>query len=187
MEQQGISAVVIEDKTGDKHNSLIDDTSVHTLAPVPEFVGKIAAGVAARASADFLVLARLEGLIVGLPEDEVHWRAQAYLEAGADGLVIHSKQATPGQVIRFAERIRRQYPEVLLVAIPTTYSHVPERDLRAAGFSVVIYANHMLRASVQAMTEVCRRILDHERALEAEELCVPPSRSSTCTATARWR
>ena len=172
MERHGVSAVVIEDKQGDKRNSLLDDARVHTLATVEEFSAKIAAGKAAQLTPDFMIFARLEGLIVGLSEAETLRRAQAYLEAGADGLVIHSKQRNSQQVVRVARQLRTRYTDVPLVAIPTTYPQASEAELVEAGFNIVIYANHMLRASVRAMEEVCHRILDHSRALEAEEVCI---------------
>lgn len=172
MERAGVSAVVIEDKTGDKRNSLLPGEKLHTLAPVEEFAEKIARGKAAQTGADFMVIARLEGLISGLGVQEVADRADAYVKAGADGLVVHSRDRDETVVLETARELRSRHPGIPLVAIPTAYPEVGEQVLHEAGFSMVIYANHMLRASVRAMEEVSHRILDAGRAQEADEVCV---------------
>jgi phosphoenolpyruvate phosphomutase len=172
MERAGVSAVIIEDKTGEKRNSLLPGENLHTLAPVKEFSEKIARGKAAQTHDDFMIIARLEGLISGLPADEVADRAGAYVKAGADGLVIHSRDKDETVVLDMARELRSRHPETPLVAIPTAYPDVTEDILYDAGFRLIIYANHMLRASVRAMEEVSHRILDAGRALEADEVCI---------------
>lgn len=179
MERAGVSAVVIEDKCGDKRNSLLPGENLHTLAPVEEFAEKIARGKAAQGGDDFMVIARLEGLISGLPPEEVADRASAYVKAGADGLVVHSRDKDETVVLDMARELRSRHPEIPLVAIPTAYPNVPEERLHEAGFGLVIYANHMLRASVLAMEEVSHRILDQGRALEADEVCIAVSKLLT--------
>lgn len=176
MEREGVSAVVIEDKTGDKRNSLLPGDNIHTMAPIDQFCEKIARGKAAQVKPDFMIFARLEGLIVGLETEEIIERATAYRAAGADGLVIHSRSSDESLVIDLARRIKAIDPGVPLIAIPSAYPNVPEDTLQEAGFSLVIYANHMLRASVRAMEEVSHRILDSGRALEAEGVCIKTSK-----------
>ncbi|MEU6611594.1 phosphoenolpyruvate mutase [Streptomyces shenzhenensis] len=176
MERHGVSAVVIEDKSGEKRNSLLPGDGLHTMAPVEEFCEKISRGKAVQSSADFMIIARLEGLITGLSQQEILSRADAYVEAGADGLVIHSRSAEESLVLGLAHELRTRHPHIPLVAIPTAYPSVTEDELHAAGFSLIIYANQMLRAATLAMEEVSHRILDHGRALEAGEVCIETSK-----------
>ncbi|MEU6965940.1 isocitrate lyase/phosphoenolpyruvate mutase family protein [Streptomyces chrestomyceticus] len=176
MERRGVSAVVIEDKCGAKRNSLLPGDGLHTMAPVDEFCEKISRGKAAQSSTDFMIIARLEGLITGLPRQEILDRADAYVAAGADGLVLHSRGSDEAPVLDLARELRRRHPGTPLVAIPTAYPSVTEEELHAAGFSLIIYANQMLRAATRAMEEVSHRILDHGRALEAGEVCIETSK-----------
>jgi phosphoenolpyruvate phosphomutase len=152
-EAAGMAAVVIEDKLFPKVNSFVPGRQ--ELAPVEEFMGKIEAAKNAQKSGDFMVFARTEALIAGWGMEEAVRRAYAYAEAGADGIVIHSKAATPDEIFTFAERWSAKLP---LVAIPTTYSQVTEAQLAARGFKMVIYANQGLRASVRAVQETLRAI-----------------------------
>jgi phosphoenolpyruvate phosphomutase len=171
LERMGVSAVIIEDKTGLKRNSLLG-TEVHQEAErVDVFCEKIAAGKRAQMTDDFMVIARVESLILGLGMDEALSRACAYVEAGADGIMIHSRKKTHDEVVAFAKLFRQRHPDVPLVAVPTSYSHLSFEDLRASGFNIVIYANHMLRASYAAMRRVAEDILKHDRSYEAESLC----------------
>ncbi|MEV5499537.1 phosphoenolpyruvate mutase [Nonomuraea fuscirosea] len=179
MERQGVSGVVIEDKCGEKRNSLLPGDNLHVLAPVDEFCTKISRGKAAQSSPHFMIIARLEGLIVGLPRQEILDRAAAYLAAGADGLVVHSRSADRSMVLDLARELRTRHPYTPLVAIPTAYPVVTEHELHEAGFNVIIYANHMLRAATLAMEEVSHLILDHGRALEAEEVCIDTAKILT--------
>ncbi|MCX4789033.1 MULTISPECIES: phosphoenolpyruvate mutase [unclassified Streptomyces] len=179
MERHGVSAVVIEDKSGDKRNSLLDGENLHTMAPVDDFCDKIRRGKASQLTSHFMIIARLEGLITGLPRQEILDRAAAYVAAGADGLVIHSRDADETMVLDLARELRARHPKTPLIAIPTAYPTVTEEELHAAGFNLIIYANHMLRAATQAMEEVSHRILDNSRALEAEELCIATSKLLT--------
>jgi phosphoenolpyruvate phosphomutase len=176
MERHGVSAVVIEDKSGSKRNSLLPGENLHTMAEVPEFCEKIARGKKAQLGGDFMIIARLEGLIAGLDWQEVIDRAEAYVAAGADGLVIHSRDADEGKVLRMADELHTRHPDIPLVSIPTAYPTVTEEELHAAGFKIVIYANQLLRAATLAMDEVSHRILDTSRALETDVLCIPTSK-----------
>ncbi|MBI2095997.1 MAG: isocitrate lyase/phosphoenolpyruvate mutase family protein, partial [Candidatus Omnitrophica bacterium] len=154
-EAAGIAAIVIEDKLFPKINSFIPGRQ--DLATIDEFKGKIAAAKSAQRSADFMVLARVEALIAGWGMDEALKRARAYCEAGADGIVIHSKASTPDEVFAFAGHWQSKIP---LVLIPTTYYGVTAEEFSKKGFKMVIYANHGLRASIRAMDETFRSIHD---------------------------
>lgn len=172
-ERSGISAIVIEDKVGAKQNSLLADSSVHVLAAEDEFARKIEKGVEAKVHPDFMIVARLEGLIVGLPVEEILRRAASFVAAGADALLVHSKARHPQEVLEVGRLLHQAHPAIPLIAVPTTYPSVTDAELRAAGFRIVIYANHMLRASVRAMTEVSAAILSGSTLEAAEPFCAP--------------
>lgn len=152
-EAAGLAAVVIEDKQFPKVNSFVPGRQ--DLAPMEEFVGKIEAAKNAQKNPDFMVFARVEALIAGWGMEEALRRAAAYAEAGADGIVIHSKASTPDEVYTFAKRWKGSIP---LVVIPTTYYTITADEFAMNGFKMVIYANHGLRASMRAMDEVFRSI-----------------------------
>ncbi|KQR11676.1 phosphoenolpyruvate mutase [Cellulomonas sp. Leaf334] len=171
LERAGVSGVVIEDKTGLKQNSLLGTSVPQLLETVEAFSEKIARGKAAQSRPEFMIVARIESLILGMPMDDALHRASAYVSAGADAVMIHSRQSSPREVLAFAALFRAAHPTVPLVAVPTTYNTIRAEDLRAAGFNVVIYANHMLRASLRAMDAVARKILNHDRTLEVEPAC----------------
>ncbi|MDR2312997.1 MAG: phosphoenolpyruvate mutase [Spirochaetaceae bacterium] len=172
LERNGISAVIIEDKTGLKKNSLLGTDVEQHLAPVEEFCEKIQRGKKAQVTGDFMIIARLESLIAGKTVDHALERALAYVEAGADGIMIHSNEKTGGGIEEFCRRFRRQYAKIPLVLVPTTYNHLTESELARWGANIVIYANHMLRSSYPAMVQAARTILEHERSLEADKLCM---------------
>lgn len=171
IERHGVSALIIEDKCGLKQNSLLGASERQQLADVGAFCEKIRSGKAAQSTGDFQIFARLESLILGYGLDDALMRAHAYLGAGADGIMIHSRRSDGAEVLEFTSAFRDRYPEVPLIAVPTTYHGLHVDELAQAGVNVVIYANHMLRASLKAMQEVCETILRHGRAFEAEELC----------------
>jgi phosphoenolpyruvate mutase len=172
LERAGVSAVVIEDKTGAKRNSLIESTQ--QLAPVAEFCEKITRGKAAQVGDDFMIIARIESLIVGAGMEDALLRARAYVDAGADGLLIHSKADKPDEVIRFALLAREQGITCPIAVVPTTYSAVYETDLARANINMVIYANHLLRSAYPAMKKVAAQILRNQRASDIENDCVQP-------------
>lgn len=158
-ESAGLAAVVIEDKRFPKINSFIPGRQ--ELASVEEFVGKMKAAKASRFDSEkgILIFARVEALIAGWGMEEALLRAAAYAEAGADGIVIHSKSSLPDQVFEFAEQWQKKVGSTCpLIAIPTTYHQVTVHELTEAGFKMVIYANHGIRASVRAMTETFEKI-----------------------------
>ena len=173
LEHLGVAAVIIEDKRGQKRNSLIADHSEHELEDKTEFAEKIRYGVTSRSNPDFMIIARLESLIAGGSLSDCLERADIFIGAGADGIMIHSKQENATEVITFANEFRKRYADVPLVAVPTTYSSTSESVLRDAGFNVVIYANHMIRASYAAMSHVAEVILQNERSFEAENQIAP--------------
>ncbi len=173
-ENLGASAVIIEDKTYPKRNSLDDDSS-HSLEDQKIFAHKIKRGKNAHLSKDFMIIARLESLIAGKGMEDALQRAEEYLKAGADGIMIHSKSKSPDEILHFAQEYQKLSKklgiEKPLVCVPTTYNTIRESELRAAGYHIVIHANHLLRASIKAMQNVCKTILQHERSYDAEEYC----------------
>jgi phosphoenolpyruvate mutase len=168
MERLGISAVIIEDKTGLKKNSLLGNEVQQTQDSIEEFSEKLLAGRRARISDDFMILARVESLILEKGLDDALTRAAAYLGAGADGIMIHSRQKTSDEVVEFAAHFRRDFPDTPLVCVPTSYNQTTEDQLAASGFNIVIYANHLLRSAYPAMYETAKDILRHGRSAEAD-------------------
>lgn len=168
MERLGISAVIIEDKTGLKKNSLFGNKVAQSQADVELFCDKIRAGRAARVSEDFMVIARIESLILEKGMKDAVDRALAYASCGADGLMIHSRNKRPDEVFEFAKIFRQSFPTLPLVCVPTSYNKVTEEELAEHGFNVVIYANHLLRAAYPAMHHVAHEILRNHRSAEVD-------------------
>ncbi len=168
MERLGISAAIIEDKTGLKRNSLFGSDVVQTQEEPELFAEKIRAGRAARVGNDFMIIARIESLILDKGVADALHRATAYAAAGVDGIMIHSRSKTPDEVFEFTRQFRAEFASLPLVVVPTSYNRVTEEELEAAGINVVIYANHMLRAAYPAMTKVAHDILAHRRTAEVE-------------------
>ena len=176
LERAGVSAVIIEDKVFPKRNSL--EPGVQQMLQEPEiFSQKIQRGKSAQISTDFMIIARLESLIAGKSVDDALFRAQIYLEAGADGVMIHSKEKDPSQIMEFAKHYQKMTQKINckkpMVCVPTTYNTLTEDELRAAGFSIVIYANHLLRSANKAMEETARTILLNQRSFEVDPICSP--------------
>ncbi|UCD10889.1 MAG: phosphoenolpyruvate mutase [Nitrospinaceae bacterium] len=176
LERAGVSAVIIEDKVFPKRNSLEAGVS-QTLQDPEVFAQKIRRGKAVQLTGDFLIIARIESFIAGFPLEDALSRARTYLQAGVDGIMIHSKSKNPDELFRFAEAYGDLLTELgldkPLVCVPTTYNHLTEDELAQKGFRVLIYANHLLRAAYQSMVEVSRAILLNQRSLEADPLCAP--------------
>ena len=173
LERLGVSAAVIGDKSAPAPGSR--DGAAPAQADVRMVCEKIHEGKAAQITDDFMVLARCESLVSGAGEDDAIARSRAYLGAGADGILVHSKAQTADEALAFARRFRAEVsPDKPLAAMPTTYPEVSEDDLAAAGVNIVIYANHLLRAACPAMKACAERILMCARAKEAcDELCRP--------------
>lgn len=173
LERLGVSAVVIEDKVGLKKNSMFGAEVSQTQDEPEAFADKIRRGKSAQVTEDFAIIARIESLILEKGVDDALRRARAYIEAGADGVLIHSREKEPRALLEFCGRYRQLERKVPLVVVPSAFPQVPERELIEAGVGVVIYANHLLRAAYPAMVRVARTILQHGRSLEAGELCMP--------------
>jgi phosphoenolpyruvate mutase len=173
LERMGVSAVVIEDKKYPKSNSLLHEVS-HELEDIEKYVEKIQYAKASQRTNHFMVIARIESLIVGDCLESALVRAEAAVSAGADGIMIHSKSKSPCEVLEFAEKYDKltfSQERKPLMCVPTTYNGIKEDDLIESGFNIVLYANHLLRASFAAMENVCCAILTNGRAKEADSLC----------------
>ena len=173
LERNGISAIIIEDKMGLKKNSLFGTDVVQHLASIEDFSLKISMGKQAQVTKDFMIIARLESLIAGGTVEDALERAYAYVKAGADGIMIHSKDKSGEDVKEFCLAFRREYSHVPIILVPTTYNQFTEEEFQSWGANIIIYANHMLRAAYPAMVTVAESILEHGRSLEADPLCMP--------------
>lgn len=168
LERLGVSAVIIEDKVGLKKNSLFGTDVDQTQDDPESFAAKIRAGKEAQVTDDFAIIARIESLILGKDVADASARAKLYVEAGADSIMCHHKDNDPSQLFEFAEAFRSTGSPVPLIAVPSAYSQVTEKELQEHGFQVVIYANQLLRAAYPAMQKAALSILEHHRGLEAE-------------------
>ncbi|MDF1854409.1 phosphoenolpyruvate mutase [Pseudooceanicola sp.] len=169
MERMGIAAAIIEDKTGLKKNSLLGNDVPQTQASIPEFCEKISAGIEGQKYHGMMVIARLESLILGRGIDDALTRADAYVKAGAGAVMIHSREKEPDEIFAFTRQFMQAHPTVPIVAVPSSYNQVYDHELQANGIKMVIYANHMLRASYKAMEQTARSILEHGRTAEVED------------------
>lgn len=172
LERLGVSCIIIEDKVGLKQNSLFGTDAVQTQDSIEGFCDKIKAGKAAQITDDFMIVSRIESLIAGKSVDDALERAFAYVAAGADGVMIHSKNKDGEDIKDFCLRFREQDKTTPIVVVPTTYNHITEEELASWGVNVVIYANHMLRSAYPAMVKCATSILKHERSYEANDLCM---------------
>lgn len=174
LERIGVSAVIIEDKTGLKQNSLFGTDAKQILADPNEFAAKIRAGKKAQSTRDFMIIARLESLIAGKSVESAMERAKRYVEdGGADAIMIHSRQKNGGEIRSFLEYFRRYSTNVPVVLVPTSYNQFREDELCSMGANVIIYANHMLRSAYPAMQKTAECILKNRRSLEADTYCLP--------------
>jgi phosphoenolpyruvate phosphomutase len=173
LERLGVSAVIIEDKEGLKRNSLFGTEVVQTQSSIEDFCARLSIGKKAQITDDFMIIARIESLILEQGMADAVRRAEAYLEAGADGIMIHSRHPTPDEVFAFCDLFDKLPNRVPLVAVPTSYHQVTEAELADHGVNMVIYANHLLRAAYPQMVKVAEVILRHGRALEAEPYLAP--------------
>lgn len=169
LERLGVSAVIIEDKTGLKKNSLFGNEVAQTQDNIENFCEKIKAGKKAQATDDFMIIARIESLILGKGLDDAFDRAQAYLAAGADGIMIHSREKSPVEIFAFCERYATLPNRKPLVAVPSSYNQVTEQELADRGVNIVIYANQLLRSAYPAMMDTAKSILTNQRSAECDE------------------
>ena len=168
LERSGVSAVIMEDKKGLKKNSLFGNEVKQEQENIKEFSKKISASKKATTN-KLMIIARIESLILGKPLNDAISRAEKYVKAGADGIMIHSKNKSPHEILKFAEKFKKKYADVPLVAVPSSYNSIKENQLNDAGFNIVIYANQMLRASYPAMSKIAFDILKNGRSYESEK------------------
>jgi len=173
LERHGISAIIIEDKTGLKKNSLFGTSVPQTQDTVEDFSQKIKAGKAAQITDDFMIIARIESLILGRSMADALIRAFEYIEAGADGIMIHSKEKSGNDIKDFCLKFRAKDKTPQLSLYHLHFNHITEEEFQQWGVNIVIYANHMLRASYPAMLDVAKSILSHGRSFEANDKCMP--------------
>eukprot|EP01061_Rhynchopus_euleeides_P029125 TRINITY_DN4763_c0_g1_i6.p1 TRINITY_DN4763_c0_g1~~TRINITY_DN4763_c0_g1_i6.p1 ORF type:complete len:338 (+),score=170.45 TRINITY_DN4763_c0_g1_i6:52-1014(+) len=169
LERMGVSMCIIEDKSGLKQNSLFGTERKQELASIEDFSEKIARGKEAQVTDDFMVIARLESLIAGWGHDEAVKRAKAFLEAGADGVMIHSKEKDPAEILRFLDEYNTFRGDKMAVVVPTTYNSMTEKELNEAGAQVIIHANQLIRTAYPAMMGTAQSILTHGRSQEADK------------------
>jgi len=173
LERLGVSAVIIEDKTGLKKNSLFGTEVEQNQDSIENFSLKIKAGKDAQATNDFMIIARIESLIAGQGIDDAMLRAEAFLDAGADGIMIHSREKTPDEIFEFCDRYARLSNKKTLVVVPSSYNSVYESELIAKGVNVVIYANQLLRSAYPAMVDTATSILTNGRSAEVDDKMMP--------------
>ena len=173
LERSGVSAIIIEDKVGLKRNSLFKNQKGAKQDKPQIFAKKIKKVCSTRQSNDFMVIARIESFILGKGIEDALKRAEVYSKAGADAILIHSKEKTPREIFLFANEFKNSKYFVPLVAVPSTYSKVYEQDLINNGFKLVIYANQLLRAAYPAMVKTAKTILNKQRAFEADKKITP--------------
>ena len=172
LERMGVSAVIIEDKTGLKKNSLFGTEVQQTQDSIENFCAKIAAGKRAVKTKDFMLIARVESLILERGIDDALKRAFAYVNAGANGIMIHSRKKDPAEIFEFCGRFKEREPAVPLVVVPTIINSVTEEEFARRGVNVVIYAKQLTRSGFAAMRKTAETILEHGRAEEADNICI---------------
>ena len=172
LERLGVSAIIIEDKTGLKKNSLFGTEVKQTLDNPDNFAEKIRAGKQVLATRDFMIFARLESLIAGMGIDDALMRAKKYIEAGADGIMIHSKEKDGSEIKEFLKLFRKEYKSVPVIVVPTSYNQFTEKELHEWGANIIIHANHLLRSAYPAMMKTAKSILENGRSKEADEYCM---------------
>ena len=174
LERMGVSAVIIEDKIGRKRNSLFGIDVLQEQDNVERFCDKIREGKKSLITDDFMIIARIESLILKKGMKDALERATAYMDAGADGIMIHSKEKDGKEIVAFCNSYKGLENRVPLVVVPSTFSHMTEDEFQRLGVNIVIYGNHLLRSSYPSMVRTAESILEHERCEEAsEEYCMP--------------
>ena len=173
LERMGVSMVIIEDKTGLKKNSLFGTEVEQTQASIPDFCAKIAAGKKAQRTSEFMICARIESLILERGMEDALERAFAFVGAGADAIMIHSRKKDPAEIFEFVERFRAKDAVTPLVVVPTSFNTVTEEEFKARGVNIVIYANQLTRTGFPAMQHAAELILSTHRAKECDDICMP--------------
>lgn len=175
LESMGVSAIIIEDKTGLKKNSLFGTEVRQTQDRIENFCAKISAGKHAMRTTDFMIIARIESLILEQGMDDALNRAFAYTKAGADGIMIHSRRKEPDEIFAFVDKFRAVDTRTPIVVVPTSFNSVTEEEFIRRGVNIVIYANQLIRSAFPAMMETATSILEHHRVKEAEDKLLPIS------------
>lgn len=173
LERMGVSMVIIEDKTGLKKNSLFGTEVAQTQDTIENFCEKIKAGQKAKKTTDFMICARIESLILEQGMEDALARAFAYCDAGVDAIMIHSRKKSPAEIFEFVEKFREREKSIPVVVVPTSFNTVTEEEFKARGVNVVIYANQLTRTGFPAMQNAARLILEHHRAKECDDICMP--------------
>lgn len=173
LERMGVSAVIIEDKTGLKKNSLFGTEVEQTQATIEDFSAKIAAGKKAQLTEDFMIIARIESLILERGMEDALERARAFVMAGADGLMIHSRKKNPAEIIEFCDKFRAEDKTTPIVVVPSSFNIITEEELAQHGVNIVIYANQLTRAAFPAMQQTAEDILKYHRAKEVDDRLMP--------------
>lgn len=173
LERMGVSAIIIEDKTGLKKNSLFGNEVVQTQDSIEHFCEKIKAGKGTQLTDDFMIIARIESLILEQGMDDALERAFAYVQAGADGIMIHSRKKSPAEIVEFCDKFREKDKTTPIVVVPTSFNEITETELAQHGVNIVIYANQLTRSAFPAMEETAKDILRHHRAKEVDDRLMP--------------
>ena len=174
LERLGVSAVIIEDKIGVKRNSLFGTGVFQEQDTIEHFCRKISEGKKSLITDDFMIIARVESLILKRGVKDALKRTQAYIEAGADGIMIHSKEKDGKEIIDFCKQYKSFEEKVPLVVVPSTFSQMTENQFKELGIRIVIYGNHLIRSAYPAMIKTAESILEHDRCKEASErYCMP--------------
>lgn len=172
LERMGVSMIIIEDKTGLKKNSLFGNEVEQTQDSIENFCEKIAAGKEAQKTKEFMICARIESLILEKGMDDALARAFAFVGAGADAIMIHSRRKDPSEIFEFVEKFRIKDSVTPIVVVPTSFNTVTEEEFKQKGVNVVIYANQLTRTGFPAMQNAARTILEHHRAKECDDMCM---------------
>ena len=173
LERLGVSAIIIEDKIGLKKNSLFGTDVTQKQDTIENFCHKIQEGKKAQVTKEFMIIARVESLILKAGMEDALKRSRAYINAGADAIMIHSKEKTPSEIFTFCDEFKNFGKDVPLVVVPSSYNTVTETELMEKGVNIVIYANHLIRSAYPAMVKTAKTILENERSLEVDEYCMP--------------
>lgn len=173
IERMGVSAIIIEDKIGLKKNSLFGTDVEQTQDSIENFCEKIRAGKKALITDEFMIIARIESLILKQGMEDAINRAKAYIGAGADGIMIHSREKEPDEIFEFCDKFNEFAPNVPLVVVPTSFNQVYEEEFAKKGVNIVIYANHLIRSAYPSMMDTAMKILENERCKEVDDKCLP--------------
>jgi len=173
LERMGVSAIIVEDKVGLKKNSLFGTDVVQKQDTIENFSKKIAAGKDVQLTDDFMIIARIESLILEQGIEDALKRARAYCAAGADGIMIHSRKKDPAEIFDFCDRFRKEEKNIPLVVVPTAFNQITEEELSRHGVNIVIYANQLTRSAFPAMEQTAKDILKYHRAKEVDERLMP--------------